>query len=210
MRLPRFDDRGSTTVEAVLVIPVLMLLLLVAVQLALWSHASQVVHTAASEGDASARSYGGGNQLGEARAQQVLGASQSTVIGPAVRVTVLPGDEVKVTVIATGFERAGLPPIARRMRTTAMLESAQAARLDLPRTEPARVEPPRVEVVMEAPAPEPVYAEPQPVEVAPEPQHPQFEEPPIVATAHANGPTEPLFDDLDVPPILKRDRRFVQ
>jgi len=100
MRLPRFDDRGSTTVEAVLVIPVLMLLLLVAVQLALWSHASQVVHTAASEGDASARSYGGGSQLGEARAHQVLGASQSTVIGPAVQVTVLPGDEVKVTVTA--------------------------------------------------------------------------------------------------------------
>ena len=133
------------------------------------------------------------------------------------------GDEVKVTVIATGFERAGLPPIARRMRTTAMLEhtmSAEPARLDLPRTdlprtdaprpEPMRAEPPRVEVVMEAPAPEPVYAEPEPVEVAPEPQHPQFEEPPMVAASHANGPTEPLFDDLDVPAILRRDRRFVQ
>ncbi|MGH9646179.1 MAG: cell division protein FtsZ [Bryobacteraceae bacterium] len=131
------------------------------------------------------------------------------------------GDEVKVTVIATGFERAGLPPIARRMRTTATLESVQpAARVDLPRTDPprpepmrvdpARAEPPRVEVVMEAPAPEPVYTEPEPVEVAPEPQHPQFEEPPIAAAAHANGPAEPLFDDLDVPPILKRHRRFVQ
>jgi cell division protein FtsZ len=125
------------------------------------------------------------------------------------------GDEVKVTVIATGFERAGLPPIARRLRATAMLDHAMTpgitrvdpARLDLPKTDPPRSEPPRAEPVMEAPAAEPVYAEPQPVEVAPEPQHPQFEEPPIV---HSNGPTEPLFDDLDVPAILKRDRRFVQ
>jgi cell division protein FtsZ len=114
------------------------------------------------------------------------------------------GDEVKVTVIATGFERAGLPPIARRVRTTMMLDHARAA-------EPVRVDPPRAEPraepVIEAPAPEPVYAEPQPVEVAPEPQHPQFEEPPIT---HSHGPAEPLFDDLDVPAILKRDRRFVQ
>jgi len=99
-RMPRLDERGSATVEAVLVIPVLMLLLLLAVQFALWSHASQVVHTAASEGDASARSYGGGSQLGEARARDVLRASQSNVIGPTVQVTVLPGDEVKVTVTA--------------------------------------------------------------------------------------------------------------
>ena len=99
-RIPRLEERGSATVEAVLVIPVLMLLLLVAVQFALWAHASQVVHTAASEGDASARSYGGGSQLGEARARDVLRASQSNVLGPAVQVTVLSGDEVQVTVRA--------------------------------------------------------------------------------------------------------------
>lgn len=99
-RITQLDDRGSATVEAVLVIPVVMLLLLVAVQLALWSHASQVVHTAASEGDASARSYGGGDQMGEARAEEVLRASQSNVIGPTVQVTDLPGGQVKVTVTA--------------------------------------------------------------------------------------------------------------
>jgi hypothetical protein len=62
---------------------------------------------------------------------------------------------------------------------------------------------------MEAAAPEPVRTEPQPVEVAPEPQQPEYDEPPMAAAAHANGPSE-LFDDLDVPAILKRDRRFVQ
>jgi cell division protein FtsZ len=111
------------------------------------------------------------------------------------------GDEVKVTVIATGFERAGLPTITRRPRTTTVITE------HVP--EPLRAEPPRPELVMEAAAPEPLHAEPVPVEVAPEPQHPEYDEPPMAAAAHANGSTE-LFDDLDVPAILKRDRRFVQ
>jgi hypothetical protein len=29
------------------------------------------------------------------------------------------------------------------------------------------------------------------------------------AAPQANGHTEPLFDDLDVPAILRRDRRFL-
>jgi len=124
------------------------------------------------------------------------------------------GDEVKVTVIATGFERAGLPPIARRLRATAMLDyamPAEPARVEMPRVESPRAEP----VVVEAAAAEPVSskpvsAEPVPIEPEPEPQHPQYEEPPIAAAAHASAPSEPLFDDLDVPAILKRDRRFVQ
>lgn len=100
-RLPRLDECGSATVEAVLIIPIAMVVLLMAVQFALWSHASQVVHTAASEGDASARSYGGGVQQGEARAHEVLQASQSNVISPAVEVSRLPGDKVEVTVTAS-------------------------------------------------------------------------------------------------------------
>jgi cell division protein FtsZ len=118
------------------------------------------------------------------------------------------GDEVKVTVIATGFERAGLPTITRRPRTTTVVTES-GMRPEPLRPEPLRAEPARVEPVMEAAAPEPVSTEPQPVEVAPEPQHPEFDEPPMAAAAHANGSTE-LFDDLDVPAILKRDRRFVQ
>jgi Flp pilus assembly protein TadG len=100
-RLPRPDECGSATVEAVLIIPIAMVVLLMAVQFALWSNASQVVHTAASEGDASARLYGGGMQQGARRAHEVLQASQANVIGPAVEVTKLPGDQVKVTVTAS-------------------------------------------------------------------------------------------------------------
>lgn len=118
------------------------------------------------------------------------------------------GDEVKVTVIATGFERAGLPTITRRPRTTTVVTES-VTRPEPPRAEPLRAEPSRVELVLEAAAPEPVRPEPHPAEVAPEPQHPEYDEPPMAAAAHANGPSE-LFDDLDVPAILKRDRRFVQ
>ena len=124
------------------------------------------------------------------------------------------GDEVKVTVIATGFERAGLPTIIRRPRTTPVITEhvsmPETLRNETPRNDPPRAEPPRTEVIMEAAAPEPVYAEPVPVEIAPEPQHPHYDETPMAAAAHANGTSEPLFDDLDVPAILKRDRRFVQ
>ncbi len=120
------------------------------------------------------------------------------------------GDEVKVTVIATGFERAGLPTITRRPRTTEapVFEIARRAVSveqvvpEPPRVEPPRSDPPPMEAAAEEP--EPIAADP-----LPEPE-PLYEEPPLAAAAHANGTAEPLFDDLDVPAILKRDRRFVQ
>src|SRR6185295_14229424 len=103
------------------------------------------------------------------------------------------GDEVKVTVIATGFERAGLPTIARRPRAT------DVPAFEMPRMPAAHL-----------PTPEPLAEEASQMEDAqPEPE-PQYEETPMAAAAHANGGAEPLFDDLDVPAILKRDRRFVQ
>jgi cell division protein FtsZ len=106
------------------------------------------------------------------------------------------GDEVKVTVIATGFERAGLPSIARRPRTT------EAPVFEVPRIPVAHVPPPEP-LAMDAAA-----EDLSPIEEA-QPE-PQYEEIPKAAAAHANGGAEPLFDDLDVPAILKRDRRFVQ
>ena len=132
------------------------------------------------------------------------------------------GDEVKVTVIATGFERAGLPTITRRARTSVMLdyampaETATAEPAYVSRLAPSRLglrwwwKPPNRNLSRLNQVVKPSLAEPQPVEVAPEPQHPEYDEPPMAAAAHANGPSEPLFDDLDVPAILKRDRRFVQ
>jgi cell division protein FtsZ len=90
------------------------------------------------------------------------------------------GEEVKITVIATGFVRENLPRIERR---GAPVEAAAAP-------------------------PEPVYEEPEPAE-------PVHEEAPMTMAAGAangapNGAAEPMFDDLEVPAILRRERRMVQ
>jgi hypothetical protein len=79
-------------VEAVLVVPVLMVLLLVIVQICLWMHATQVAQLAASEGDRVARSFGGGPAAGTDSAQAVLHGTGSDVTGSSVTVAVLPGD----------------------------------------------------------------------------------------------------------------------
>ncbi len=97
------------------------------------------------------------------------------------------GEEVKITVIATGFERENLPAIERKQRVQA------------PAPEPV----PHVEI----PRAEPVYAEPEP-EPTVEPVH---EEPPMTIAAAANSAShDAMFDDLDVPAILRRDRRNIQ
>ena len=97
------------------------------------------------------------------------------------------GDEVKITVIATGFQRENLPAIERR---TARAAPAPEAPPPAPPSAPS----------MELPPPEPV----EPVYVEAPPAH---EEPPLVMATAANGGVR---DDLDVPAILRRDRRMVQ
>jgi TadE-like protein len=92
------SDRGSSVVEAVIVVPVVMVLLLVGVQFALWMHASQVVQLAASEGDRSARSIGGGPSIGIARARQVVDGPGSDVTSPSITTSALAGDVVLLRV----------------------------------------------------------------------------------------------------------------
>jgi len=93
-------------------------------------------------------------------------------------------DEVKITVIATGFQRENLPQIARPSNwKTAMPE---------PVAEPV---PPAPRYVEPEPAPEPVAAA-EPVAAPPEPPAP--EEPQIA------------LDDLEVPAFLRRERRYYQ
>jgi len=111
------------------------------------------------------------------------------------------GDEVKITVIATGFQRENLPRIERRpAKTDAVALPPPPAPLDAAQwiedAEPAVAEP----VLAEAPAPEPVREEPAPLAMA------------AAATPPAASPVEsdPLFDDLEVPAILRSRRRMVQ
>ncbi|HEV1285718.1 MAG TPA: cell division protein FtsZ [Bryobacteraceae bacterium] len=104
------------------------------------------------------------------------------------------GEEVKITVIATGFERENLPAIERRKGPAEAVAAPAPQQMEIP--EPVQAE---------AATPE-IAAEPEPVQVEPEPA-------PMTMAASANAPAPPaapLFDDLDVPAILRRDRRFVQ
>ena len=93
-------DGGSTVIEAVLVIPILMLLLLIVVQFALWSHAAQVAQLAASTGDRTARSIGEGPAQGADRARSVLDGPGSDITSSTASFSVLPGDLVEITVTA--------------------------------------------------------------------------------------------------------------
>jgi cell division protein FtsZ len=108
------------------------------------------------------------------------------------------GDEVKITVIATGFERDNLPRIERRTAKTEALASPPA--------------PPEHQWIDHA---EREIADPMNAEVAPpEPVH---EEPASLAMAAAAmkpngspGDADPAFDDLEVPAILRSRKRMVQ
>ncbi len=107
------------------------------------------------------------------------------------------GDEVKVTVIATGFLRENLPRIERR---SARAPEAVAAPV---------YQPPVVEEREPEPAPEPaavVSGEPPAMTMAAAAavtSAPGLTPAPISTPA----PSEPLFDDLEIPAILRSRRR---
>ncbi len=123
-------------------------------------------------------------------------------------------DEVKITVIATGFVRENLPRIERRTMRAAAIASNEAASAQAALAGPA----PAPEPTATEPEPEPIYAEALPV--AP-PAADFYEEPPVAMTAAAAqgsaaqpssaSPTgDILFEDLDVPAIMRRSKRLIQ
>jgi cell division protein FtsZ len=106
------------------------------------------------------------------------------------------GDTVKITVIATGFERDSLPAIQRKSHGVAA-------------SAPHRAEPPSP---LPSPEPEPAMATPPSSETASAAaaaEAPREESP---AAPHANGAPDPMypdpFKDIEVPAIVRR--RLVQ
>ena len=90
-------------VEAVLVIPVLMLVFVVLMQCALWAHAAEVAQLAASEGDRAARAFGGGTTAGTSRANSILQGRGSDLASSNTVVAVMPGDLVRIDVTGTAI-----------------------------------------------------------------------------------------------------------
>jgi cell division protein FtsZ len=124
-------------------------------------------------------------------------------------------DEVKITVIATGFERETLPAIQRKNERGETIAPPPPVNPPSKTSVPVQAAPPPP---APAPVPAPVMqaaAAPQmklPEEkaaAAPVPEEPAAEQLSMAASAgHTNGAPEPLLDDLDVPAILRR--RMVQ
>ncbi|HTD49543.1 MAG TPA: TadE/TadG family type IV pilus assembly protein, partial [Acidimicrobiia bacterium] len=74
------DERGDETIEAVLVTPVLLLLIMVVIQFGLWYHASHVAEAAAQQGAAAARVETGTAADGRASAQQFMADAAATLV----------------------------------------------------------------------------------------------------------------------------------
>ncbi len=109
-------EAGSAVLEAVLVVPVVMVLLLAVVQFALWAHAAQVVHLAASEGDRAARVLGGTPTTGAAAADAVVHGPGSDVTSSDVVADVMPGGVARVRV--TGMATTVLPGLSLPVSAT--------------------------------------------------------------------------------------------
>jgi cell division protein FtsZ len=141
------------------------------------------------------------------------------------------GDEVKITVIATGFERETLPTIHRRPSTATVDPPARAAaaaaglsaRSSAGASAGSSLDPPAPQLTFPEAEPQPAALTQEATAATPQ-ATPQATTPPAATTAApeceaapepapappvslANG-HEPLFDELDVPAILRR--RMVQ
>jgi len=96
----------------VIAVPLLMLLILLIVQFAIWAHASAVAQATAEEALAAARVQGGSAATGQQRAAQVLGQIGSAVlIHPQVSVT-RTGATATVQITGTAEEVLPVPGLS--------------------------------------------------------------------------------------------------
>ena len=95
-------------VEAAIAIPAAMLVVLIAVQVCLWAHASTLVQAAATRGDQVACVQGGSLTSGIAEARLALSdTARQVVVNPSITASVLAGDNVQVRI--TGFAESIIP-----------------------------------------------------------------------------------------------------
>ena len=97
-------EAGAATAELVVATPVLLMVLLLVVQFALWQHAEHVVTAAAREGARTARLEGGTASAGQARAEGLL---------HDLGVTVGPRATAFTRGVPESVEPPGLAPSAR-------------------------------------------------------------------------------------------------
>jgi len=111
-------DRGASTIEFVLTLPILLLSLLLTVQFALIAHAQNGLQAAAEEGASQARAYNGTIEGAEARARRyVHELSGAMFTSTTVRVH-RSGQRASVTVAGTVTQIVpGIPTDIQRTST---------------------------------------------------------------------------------------------
>ena len=132
------------------------------------------------------------------------------------------GDEVKITVIATGFEREGLPEITRKVEVRDIPIDARTFTAAISGPKPSSIVMPASADMVFHPAKEPpvdrAFEElfEDPIEVVPEPviaeavePEPPTLPPPLPPPPQPQPPPPPSpVDDLDTPAFLRRERRL--
>jgi Flp pilus assembly protein TadG len=101
------DERGASTTELVIVMPLLLSMVLLIAQWALWAHATHIAQAAASEALSAARVHGGTLAASQTRAQHVLDQlGRGPLTSPQVTVT---RDAHRAAVTITGAATSVLP-----------------------------------------------------------------------------------------------------
>lgn len=102
-------EEGSV-VEAAIAIPAAMLVILLAVQVCLWAHASTLVQAAATRGDQAACVENGSLTSGIAEARLALAdTAHQVVVDASVQASLMSGDEVQLRV--TGVAESIVPGV---------------------------------------------------------------------------------------------------
>lgn len=92
------DDRGASSVEFSIIVPVALLLVFALPQFALWFHARQVAERAAQQGVDAGRTYNAAPGDGAAAAQSFLDEMGGSLQSPQVTVTTSAPGQVTVEV----------------------------------------------------------------------------------------------------------------
>lgn len=103
-------DDGSVAVEYAIVAPIVLAVLFLAIQVAMYSYARSIALTAAQEGLSAARAYDGSAGDGSARAYDFIGRASGDSLSGA-RVSVNRGGE-QATVTVTGRSLSLVPGIS--------------------------------------------------------------------------------------------------
>lgn len=113
-------EQGDATLSFVLVTPAVLVLIMAAVYMALWSHAQHVVTAAAQEGLAAARVEGGTQQAGVDRANLFLDAlAPARLVDRSVTVS---RDAVLAEVEVSGAVESLVPGVRFQVHATAVAE----------------------------------------------------------------------------------------